>query len=241
MLADPARKPDLVTPMFDLVAPRYDRFTRRFSFGQDARWKRRLVRRVVATAPRNGHLLDAACGTGDLAFAIGAQRPDLRITALDASGEMLRLAAARGEASGASNVTLVAGDLGQLGLPAASVDTVTAGYAVRNAPSWTSAVAELARVLRPGGRLHTLDFFLPSGRLWRALFLRYLGVAGRVVGWWWHREPMAYGYIERSIVHFTTVDGFSQALAEHGLEVVAVERFLGGGIAIHEAVQETGP
>lgn len=240
MLRDPARKPSLVTPMFDLVAPRYDQFTRRFSFGMDRRWKQRLVRRVILDAPRNGRVIDVACGTGDLAFAVAAARTDLCVTGVDASSEMLRRAEERRQRLGAHNVNLVAGDLGRLGLPDASADVVTAGYAIRNAPSWEGAVGELARVLRPDGRLYTLDFFLPEHRLWRGLYLWYLGVAGRLVGWWWHREPMAYGYIERSIVHFTTVTGFTAVLQRNGLEVTSVQRFLGGGIAIHEAKRKPG-
>ncbi|HEX7122693.1 MAG TPA: ubiquinone/menaquinone biosynthesis methyltransferase [Gemmatimonadaceae bacterium] len=237
MLRDPERKPLLVTPMFDLVAPRYDQFTRRFSFGMDRRWKARLVRSVVRDAPRGGRVIDMACGTGDLAFAVAAARADLHVTGVDASSEMLRRAEERRHRLGAHNVSLVAGDLGRLGLPNASADVVTAGYAVRNAPSWEGAVGELARVLRPEGRLYTLDFFLPGNRIWRGVLLRYLRLAGRLVGWWWHREPMAYGYIERSIVHFTSVAGFTTALQRNGLEVTSVQRFLGGGIAIHEATR----
>ena len=237
MLRDPTRKQQLVTPMFDLVAPRYDVFTRRFSFGMDARWKGDLVARVATEAPRGARLVDVACGTGDLAFALAAARPDLAITGVDASSRMLALASARREALGLPNVHLVEGDLARLALPDASVDVVTGGYAVRNAPSWTGAIGELARVLRPGGLLCTLDFFLPGPAVWRALFLGYLAAAGRVVGWWWHREPMAYGYIASSIRHFTTAADFSRALETDGLDVRRVDRRLLGGIALHTAVR----
>lgn len=237
LLRDPSRKQQLVTPMFDLVAPRYDAFTRRFSFGMDARWKRTLVARVAEAAPRGGRLVDVACGTGDLAFAVAAARPDLAIAGVDASPRMLALAAARRDALGLPNVQLIAGDLARLALPDASVDVVTGGYAVRNAPSWRAAIEELARVLRPGGLLGTLDFFRPDAALWRALYTGYLSAAGRIVGWWWHREPMAYGYIARSIHHFTSAAGFSRALEAAGFHVQRMDRRLLGGIALHTAVR----
>ena len=237
MLRDPSRKQQLVTPMFDLVAPRYDAFTRAFSFGMDARWKRALVARVAAAAPRGARVVDVACGTGDLAFALAAARPDLAITGVDASPGMLALATARRDARRLPNVQLIEGDLARLALPDASVDVVTGGYAVRNAPSWPAAIEELARVLRPGGLLCALDFFRPDPALWRALYLGYLSAAGRIVGWWWHREPMAYGYIARSILHFTSATGFSHALEAAGFRVERVDRRLLGGIALHEAVR----
>lgn len=237
MLRDPSRKQQLVTPMFDLVAPHYDAFTRRFSFGLDARWKRALVRRVADAAPRGARVVDVACGTGDLAFALASARRDLAITALDASSRMLALALERRKALGLPNVQLVRGDLGRLPLADASVDVVTGGYAIRNAPSWPVAIAELGRVVRPGGWLGTLDFFRPEAALWRVLYLGYLSAAGRIVGWWWHREPMAYGYIARSIRHFTTATGFSAALEGAGFRVLRTDRRLRGGIALHTAVR----
>lgn len=236
MLRDPSRKQALVTPMFDLVAPRYDAFTRRFSLGMDARWKASVVRRAIAAAPRGARVLDVACGTGDITLAIARGRPDVTVIGLDASGAMLRLAEARRVRLAVPNVQLTGGDLGCLGLPNDSVDLITGGYAIRNAPSWEAAIHELARVLRPGGHLCTLDFFRPANPLWRSLFLSYLSAAGRVVGWWWHRAPMAYGYIARSIVYFTTIAGFNRALEAAGFRVVAVESHLGGGIAVHQAV-----
>lgn len=237
MLRDPSRKQALVTPMFDLVAPRYDAFTRRFSFGMDARWKHALVARAVAAAPPGARVLDVACGTGDLAFALARARPDLAVTGVDASSRMLALAAARRDAARLPNVHLVAGDLARLALSDASVDVVTGGYAIRNAPSWRGAIGELARVLRPGGVLCTLDFFRPEAAPWRALYLGYLSAAGRLVGWWWHREPMAYGYIARSIRHFTSARAFAEALEAAGFGVRHVDRRLLGGIALHTAVR----
>jgi demethylmenaquinone methyltransferase / 2-methoxy-6-polyprenyl-1,4-benzoquinol methylase len=230
-LADPALRQSYVTPMFDLVAPSYDVFTRVFSFGMDQRWKRTLVAIARDSVARDGVVFDVATGTGDLAYALSAARPDLRITGVDVSTEMLSRAT-RGE-----GVTLAAGDLSAMPIPDGSLDAVTAGYALRNTPDWRVALQELARVIKPGGQLLTLDFFIPESSLWRSLFLGWLHVAGRAAGWWWHREPMAYGYIAHSINHFTTVRQFADAMREVGFDVTTTVRRLGGGIAIHRAVR----
>lgn len=222
--------------MFDLVAPSYDVFTRVFSFGMDQRWKTTMVNMAGEAIPAGGVVCDVATGTGDLAFALALARPDLAIAGLDVSVEMLSRAAVRRERT-PSKVAVAAGDLCALPVPDSSIDGVTAGYALRNTPDWRDALKELARVIRGGGHLFTLDFFIPDARPWRSAFLGWLHVAGRAAGWWWHREPMAYGYIAHSINHFTTVSSFTQALDDAGFTVTAIHRRLGGGIALHHAVR----
>jgi demethylmenaquinone methyltransferase/2-methoxy-6-polyprenyl-1,4-benzoquinol methylase len=128
-------------------------------------------------------------------------------------------------------------DLTALAVPAGSVDVVTAGYALRNVPSWTDGVRGLARALRPGGHLLTLDFYRPENRAWRRVCLAYLSAMGNAYGWLWHREPVAYGYIARSIDHFVSWQRFAQGLEASGLHVVRVRRKLGGAIAVHQAVK----
>lgn len=235
-LADPARRQDFVTPMFDEIAPRYDRFTRLFSFGMDAGWKRALVDVVAgacaADAPRR--VLDLACGTGDLAFALARRFAAADVRGVDASPEMIALAARRARADG-PRVRFEVGDMMRLPAADGSVDVVTAGYGFRNVPDHRAALREAARVLRPGGVLATLDFYRPALPVWRPLFLGYLRVAGDLVGWWWHREPKVYGYIAESIRVFTTAGGFADDCEAAGLVVTRVRTMLLGGIAIHVA------
>ena len=235
-LADPALKQRFVTPMFDLIAPRYDRFTRVFSFDMDRRWKAELTRWMSRTLRADAHVLDLACGTGDLAFAAARYAARGAVLAVDASPAMIDIARTRAktEAPGAP-IRFAVGDLSALDVPAASMDAVTAGYALRNVPDYARGVAEIARVLKPGGVVATLDFYRPESALWRRLFLGYLSVAGNVVGWLWHRQPVVYGYIARSIDHFVSWQEFSATLAEHGLVVDSVRTKLLGGVALHFA------
>jgi demethylmenaquinone methyltransferase/2-methoxy-6-polyprenyl-1,4-benzoquinol methylase len=255
-LADPARKQAFVTPMFDVIAPRYDDFTRLFSFGMDARWKERAIAAAVSAlhglpagdvAPsglaRTGRLaVDLACGTGDLAVGVArrarAQHPGLRVLGVDAAQAMVRHARHRlatVDADVAAVVHVAHGDMTAIALPDASADVVTAGYAVRNAPDARLAIREAARVLRTGGTYVTLDFYRPALAPWRALLLTYLRVAGDVVGWTWHRSPVVYGYIARSIEQFMSWQAFSAELAANGFRVRSVTRWLGGGVALHVA------
>jgi ubiquinone/menaquinone biosynthesis methyltransferase len=233
-LNDPARKQAFVTPMFDIIAPRYDDFTRAFSFGMDARWKRELVATVAATLPAAPIALDLACGTGDLAFALATLAPAGRITGLDASPRMIAAANARRPRE-APTPAFVVGDLTDLDVDDASVDTVTAGYALRNVPDVRAALTEIGRVLKPGGRLYTLDFYRPARAWWRALFLGYLAAAGNTVGWLWHGEPVVYGYIARSVNHFISAESFTALLTDSGFTVERVRQKLLGGIALHTA------
>lgn len=242
-LDDPARKQAFVTPMFDIIAPRYDDFTRLFSFGMDRRWKGEAMASCVEycltrelASPR---VLDLATGTGDLAVGIAQMVPGACVTGVDASPEMIRMASRRRETierSVRQRVALMVGDMCALSLEANSVDTVMASYGVRNVPDATTAVREMRRVMRPGGHLMLLDFYRPQSRLWRTLFLRYLSVAGNAVGWWWYRDPVIYGYIALSIDQFISWQQCSALLTANGFRVESVTRYLGGGVARHDAI-----
>jgi len=240
-LADPSIKQAFVTPMFDIIAPRYDHFTRLFSFGMDATWKREAMDAVREAARRIRPVeraLDLATGTGDLAFALARLWPGVQVDALDASPRMIEQARqrlARREADVANAVTPMVGDMMALPQGEASVDVITASYAVRNVPDARGAIREMARVIRPGGVLVTLDFYKPAFALWRGLFVSYLQVAGDMVGYAWHRVPVVYGYIARSITHYMTDAEFSALLNDEGFDVVSVQRYLFGGVARHVA------
>jgi demethylmenaquinone methyltransferase/2-methoxy-6-polyprenyl-1,4-benzoquinol methylase len=240
-LRDPTRKQAFVTPLFDLIAARYDRFTHAFSYGMDARWKRELVswivRDVEGAEARERFVLDVACGTGDLALLTARALPAARITGVDLSEPMLALARARVDAATRDRLTFAYGDLARLDAADESADLVTAGYAVRNAPDPRLALGELARVLRPGGRLYVLDFFRPAPRAWRTLYLAYLRATGLAVGWWWHRAPAAYEYIAASIARFVTYEEFVGWLSAAGFRVDRVAAKLGGGVALVSAVR----
>ncbi len=244
-LADPARKQQFVTPMFDIIAPRYDAFTRLFSFGMDVGWKRELLDATLPRIARGGRVIDGACGTGDLAFQLQGRRPDLAITGVDASSRMIALAQSVAGASSATahaastshgpRPTFSVGDLGALDVANASLDAISAGYGYRNTPDWRAALADAARAIKPGGHLATLDFYRPSNAAWRVLLLAYLRVAGELVGLAWHGHGIVYGYIAPSIAHFCTIAEWENELARLGFVIEARGIKLLGGVAWHVA------
>ena len=233
-LDDPAIKQHFVTTMFEVIAPRYDRFTRVFSYGMDRGWKRRLLAELTAGGT-HPVIVDLACGTGDLAALSAATLPAATVVGVDIARRMIRSAAAAARRTGTGRVRFAAGDMTRLPLRDASADVVTVGYGVRNAPTPAAAIAEIARVLRPGGLLLTLDFYRPPHALWRRLFLAYLRAAGNFVGWLWHGVPVAYGYIAPSVARYLTCEEYTAALRAHRFEVTRVDRILLGGIGLHVA------
>lgn len=242
-LDDPAVRQRYVTAVFDLIAPRYDAFTRWFSFGMDAAWKREVVRladdAAKAIGDRTPVIADLACGTGDIASAlVGRGR---HVLALDVSSQMLGRARARHPGPNGERARFVAGDMICLPLRDASVDVVTIGYGLRNASRLDATLDEVTRVLRPGGHVIALDFFKPANPIWRAIFLGYLAVAGSLYGWAWHREPAAYGYISRSIRRFIAATELTAELAARGFDVYRVAPKLFGGICVHAAKAQPLP
>jgi demethylmenaquinone methyltransferase/2-methoxy-6-polyprenyl-1,4-benzoquinol methylase len=163
------------------------------------------------------------------------------VVGVDISHQMLGHAAARAacvlraEAPG-----FVAGDMIALPFGDASLDVVTIGYGLRNAPALDGALSEVSRVLRLGGHLVALDFCRPTNGFWRQLFLAYLSAAGSLYGWAWHREPASYGYIRRSIDRYVSADDLTAALTERGFDVYHVEQKLFGGISVHAARKVAG-
>ena len=234
-LADPAMKQEFVTPMFDVIAPRYDAFTRIFSFGMDRAWKRGLLAQAERVMAERAVAVDLACGTGDLAFALARLRRRGTTTGVDASPRMIAAAIERCPPELRKRTALIVGDMASIDLPSASADIVTAGYGFRNVPDHRAAIREAARVLKPGGYLLTLDFYRPENAVWRALLVGYLRVAGGIIGWLWHRAPVVYAYLGPSVEHFVSWQQFSRDLEANGFVTEHVERKLLGGIAIHRA------
>lgn len=218
--------------LFTTIADRYDLITRVLSYGQDARWKRRLV--ALAEVRPGERALDLASGTGDLACAVAAR--GARAVGLDLTERMLHHARRRADAAG---VAFVTGDMTSLPFPSASFDLVTTGYGLRNVPDLEAALAEIARVLRPGGRLLSLDFNRPSSFVVRAAYLAYLDAVGGALGWLLHRDPDTYRYIPASIRRYPGAAGVADRMIVRGFAPVRVVPLLFGLITLHVARRTT--
>lgn len=215
--------------LFGIIAPRYDFITRFLSYGQDQRWKRRLIE-MAAVSPGE-RTLDLACGTGDLALALAAN--GARVTAIDLTLPMLRCARAR---PAAERVRWVAGDMSALPVATASVDIVTAGYGLRNVPVLSVALGEIARVLRPGGRFLSLDFNRPDVLWLRETYLAYLAVVGAALGRALHGDGDTYRYIAASLRRYPGADAVVSEMRLAGFTDARWTPLLGGLMALHTGV-----
>jgi demethylmenaquinone methyltransferase/2-methoxy-6-polyprenyl-1,4-benzoquinol methylase len=230
-IATPDGKRRYVRKLFATIADRYDFITVALSYGQDRRWKRRLVE---LASPRGGaRALDLATGTGDIAFALAAR--GARVVGLDVTFRMIELAKAKD--AGRAAVQFLVGDMLALPFPDASFDIVTTGYGLRNVPNLTQAIQEIHRVLKPGGQLLSLDFNRPSNGLVRAAYLAYLTTVGAALGWILHRDPDTYRYIPASIRQYPGAEAVVRMLQEQGLARAHCYPVLGGLMAIHHAVR----
>jgi ubiquinone/menaquinone biosynthesis methyltransferase len=222
-----------VRRLFSTIAPRYDLITVLLSFGQDRRWKRRLM--SMAHVQAGTRVLDAACGTGDIAFEAAAR--GARVVGLDVTSRMLVLARQRPEAS-RGGVTFVRGDMAELPFPDASFAVVTTGYGLRNVPDLAAALAEIRRVLAPGGCLLSLDFNRPANPLVRAVYLTYLTIVGSALGIALHRDPDTYRYIPESIRRYPGAAAVCLLARRAGFSTCTWHPVLGGLLAIHSARRE---
>jgi demethylmenaquinone methyltransferase/2-methoxy-6-polyprenyl-1,4-benzoquinol methylase len=215
--------------MFGAIAPRYDFVTRIFSYGMDGRWKRAGVENV--TLPENAVVLDLAAGTGDFSKLVLDRLPNARAIAIDLTEPMLRVARERGVTEA------VCGDATSLPFADAAFDCVFVGYGLRNFPNLGAALREIERVTRPGGRMVSLDFFLPANPFFRRCYLTYLFAQGGFWGLLLHGRPRTYTYIPDSLRSFLSVEKFSAMLEQAGYEHVRARSFILGGIGLHSAVK----
>jgi demethylmenaquinone methyltransferase/2-methoxy-6-polyprenyl-1,4-benzoquinol methylase len=213
-----------VRAMFDRIAPVYDAMNRVMTAGLDQRWRRETARAVVR--PGNA-VLDACCGTGDLALA--AAREGGRVTGLDFSERMLERARRK-----APGLEWVEGDMLALPFPDGAFDAATVGFGVRNVDDLDRGVAELRRVLRPGGRLAILEITQPKGALrpfYRLWFDRIVPLLGRVLP-----GGSAYTYLPASVRRFPGPDELVSVIENAGFRDVRYRTFAAGIVALHTGV-----
>jgi demethylmenaquinone methyltransferase / 2-methoxy-6-polyprenyl-1,4-benzoquinol methylase len=207
--------------MFDRIAPVYDVMNRVMTAGLDLRWRRIAAQSVVS---RGDRVLDACCGTGDLAVA--ATKAGGTVTGLDFAPRMLERARRK-----LPSATWVEGDLLQLPFDAGSFEVATVGFGVRNVADLQGGLAELRRVLVPGGRLAILEITQPRGLLapfYRVWFDRIVPLLGKLL-----KGGSAYTYLPASVRRFPGPDELADLLRTAGFADVGYRTFAGGIVALH--------
>jgi demethylmenaquinone methyltransferase/2-methoxy-6-polyprenyl-1,4-benzoquinol methylase len=204
-----------VRSMFDAIAPRYDLINRLMTFGLDQAWRRDTMKALAL--PTGSRLLDLACGTGDLSKL--AARQGHHVVGADLSLGMLR--------ANRAGVPLVQSDSTQLPFPDGSFDGLVCGYALRNFTDLAAAFGDMARVLRPGGRLAILEVDAPTSPVLKAgysvWFDRVVPLIGSALS-----DKEAYHYLPRSVAYLPPAPVMRRMLGEAGFSAVGIRPLAGG-------------
>lgn len=209
----------VVQRMFSRIARRYDLLNRVMSLGQDLRWRRQAIQQAQF-AP-GSRILDLGIGTGDMARLILENSQPSQVIGFDNCLELMHL----GQRRNAQPVTpdslrWVLGDGRRLPFADNVFDGVVAGFSVRNIPETPAVLAEVYRILKPGGKFVLLDMVAPSGKInnwiFQTHFKYFVPVLGRLFG----SDPDAYAYLHTSIINFYSSVRLRQAFEDHGFHTV---------------------
>ncbi len=221
--------------LFAPIAETYDRYATLLSFGQDPRWRSFLVSRIQA-GPDDA-VLDVATGTGAVALAL-AKRYGCAVTAVDQSAEMLAVAGQRVAGAQAGRlIRLVEARAEALPFADGSFDALTFTYLLRYVEELAAALRELARVVRPGGRIASLEFSVPPNPVARAAWEAYVGLGLPLLGRWispgWHDVGRFLGASIREFYERYPRERLVSLWRAAGIDDVRVRRLsLGGGVVI---------
>ena len=233
-----------VAEMFARISPRYDLMNSLMTGGMHHRWKRDTARLTAAGAAGTerggtggiGATVDIATGTGDLAFALADCPGVTDVVGVDLLPEMLSIAARRQRANGqkrSAPTSFVQGDALRLPFEDNTFAGATAGFSLRNMPDVPAAIAEMARVVAPGGRVTTLELtpMRPgiAAILGRFYFHQLVPLMGQLVA----GDRSAYTYLPDSVDYFLTADGLADVYRQAGLVNVGYRRLGLGGLALH--------
>jgi demethylmenaquinone methyltransferase/2-methoxy-6-polyprenyl-1,4-benzoquinol methylase len=221
-------KPAYVNAMFARIAPTYDLMNRLMTGGQDRRWRELLL--DLCDLPVRGSLLDVGSGTGDIAAAARRRYPHAQVVGTDFTYEMM--AAGRSQPA-RRDLPFVQGDTLSLPFADNSFDAVVSGFLIRNVVDRAGALAEQARVTKPGGRVVCLEITPPANSLLGPLFQLYFFYIVPLLGGLVSGDAEAYRYLPHSTVEFPMPEMFRHMMEQVGLRNVVYQELMFGTVAIH--------
>jgi demethylmenaquinone methyltransferase/2-methoxy-6-polyprenyl-1,4-benzoquinol methylase len=223
--------------MFDAIAPRYDLLNHTLSAGMDHRWRNQAID-ALGLQPHS-RILDLCTGTGDLAVAAVRRSAGAHVVGVDFAGRMLALAQEKVRKAGLDEaIHLVRGDATGLPLGAGSCDAATIGFGIRNVVDPERALREIARVVRPGGRLAILEFGQPAIPGIRTLYTWYFRYLLPLVGRLISKHDSAYSYLPASVGAFPPPDEFARLITATGFSQVTPVPLTFGIVYLYVAERE---
>jgi demethylmenaquinone methyltransferase/2-methoxy-6-polyprenyl-1,4-benzoquinol methylase len=229
-------KAQYVLSQFDRIARGYDLANDCISMGMHRLWKAKAVK-LLLSGQSGGHYLDICCGTGDLALSLAERLKSGQVTGLDFSGNMLEVAKyreARHRAQNKSAVQLdwVKGDALNLPFQPALFDGAIVSFGLRNVSDYQKAIDEMARVVRPGGKVINLDLGKPEGLLFPPLFSFYFSHVVPLIGQVLQNDRAAYTYLPESKRNYPDPEGISELFVRAGLLNVQHIKLASGSVAL---------
>lgn len=227
-------KEHYVREMFNSIAGKYDLMNTLMSLGLDKSWRRFTVERSELRAGGVG--LDVCCGTGMLAMELaGAAGNTGKVIGLDFSENMLEVARENlKDFSLRDNIELVQGNAMALPFPDNSFDCVTVGWGLRNVPDIMTALREMVRVVRPGGKVVSLDMAKPSAPVFKQAYWLYFEKLVPMMGKIWAGKKSAYSYLHDSAREFPHQADLAKMFAAAGLTETCYHDLSGGVVAVVE-------
>lgn len=233
----PTNKALAVKGLFDSISPTYDRLNHVLSFNIDKIWRKKSIARIQKSKEENFLALDLCCGTHDMGIECIKQFPNAKITAMDFSAEMLKAGEPKIKKYIASGqIKTLVGDALDMPFPEASFDVIFCAYGLRNFSDTQKGLAEMRRVLKPGGQLLILDFFKPQNFFTRVFHQSYAQHVLPRLGGWISGRPEAYVYLRDSIAGFVSTPQLLEMLKRQGFPQVCSTDFFGGISSCVEAL-----
>jgi demethylmenaquinone methyltransferase/2-methoxy-6-polyprenyl-1,4-benzoquinol methylase len=233
------KAPATIAGMFDSIAPRYDLLNHLLSAGIDRRWRKQAIDSLQLSGREV--VLDVCTGTGDV--ALESRRPGgaARVLGVDFSGAMLALGVQKTKTAGQSSaIALVRGDAMRIPARSETADAATVAFGIRNVQRPEVACAEMARVLKPGGRLAILEFGVPRIPGIRPLYLWYFRNVLPRIGQLISGHNAAYSYLPASVGAFQPPSEVVTMLRQAGFESVEAVPLTFGIVYLYTAVRRRG-
>lgn len=223
-----------VQKTFNNIAGNYDKLNSIMSLGTHQKWRQKATDNIKVN-PDN--ILDLCCGTADWTIMLAKRYPHAKVIGMDFSQEMLKIAQHKVSDSNVRNIVLEAGDAMKLRYPDNSFDVVTIGFGLRNVPDANQALAEIYRVLKPGGQMLCLEAFKVETPIikigWKLYFNRLMPVMGKLFA----KSKPEYQYLDDSVNKFVSIKRLAEMMQETGFQDIEVDNLMMKAAAIHSGLK----